>query len=104
MKKLFLIFIAVCCQTILFAQDVKTVIETARTFMHKGDYPNAILVLNRGLLAHPSDLEIAKNLALNYYYSKDYKKALEVLDPVLDRNDVDDQCFQIAGDSYWGLD
>jgi tetratricopeptide (TPR) repeat protein len=104
MKKLLLIFIAVCCQTILFAQDAKQILENARTYMHKGDYPNAILVLNRGLASHPSNLEIAKDLGLNYYYFKDYKKALEVLNPLLDRNDVDDQCFQIAGDAYWAME
>jgi hypothetical protein len=29
---------------------------------------------------------------------------VEVLKPLLDRNDADDQCFQIAGDAYWALD
>jgi len=104
MKKLFLILIAVCCQTILFAQDAKQILENARTFMHKGDYPNAILVLNRGLASYPNNLEIAKDLGLNYYYFKDYKKALEVLNPLLDRNDADDQCFQMAGDAYWAME
>ncbi|MEO6254239.1 MAG: tetratricopeptide repeat protein [Ferruginibacter sp.] len=104
MKKLILILIAVCSQTILFAQDAKQILENARTYMHKGDYPNAVLVLNRGLAAYPNNLEIAKDLGLNYYYSKDYKKALEVLNPLLDRKDVDDQCFQIAGDAYWAME
>jgi tetratricopeptide (TPR) repeat protein len=104
MKKYFLIIIAVCCQTILFAQDAKQLQENAKNFMHKGDYSNAILVLNRALVLEPNNLEIAKDLGLNYYYSKDYKKAIEVLNPLLDRNDVDDQCFQIAGDAQWALE
>jgi tetratricopeptide (TPR) repeat protein len=91
-------------QTLVFAQDANQMIENARTFMHNGDYPNAIMVLNRGLAAYPNNLEMAKNLALNYYYFKDYKKAIGVLEPLLDRSDVDDQCFQIAGDSYWALE
>ena len=104
MKKYLLIIIAVCCQTILFAQDAKQLQENARTFMHKEDYPNAILVLNRALALQPNDLEITKDLGLNYYYMKDYKKSIEVLTPLFTRNDVDDQCFQIAGDAYWALE
>ena len=71
MKKLFLILIVVCLQSILFAQDVKQLHDNARDFMHKGDYTNAILILNRALAISPDNLEVAKDLGLNYYYSKD---------------------------------
>ncbi|MEP7237604.1 MAG: CDC27 family protein [Ferruginibacter sp.] len=104
MKKLLLILITVCSQSILFAQDAKQLHDNARTFMHAGDYPNAILILNRALALQPNNLEAAKDLSLNYYYLKDYKKCLEVLKPLLNRSDVDDQCFQIAGDAYWALE
>lgn len=104
MKKLILIFIVVCSQTLAFAQDAKELYNNARDFMHKGDFPNAILILNRALALQPNNLEIAKDLGLNYYYLKNYKQALEVLNPLLDRNDVDDQCFQIAGDAYWAME
>jgi tetratricopeptide (TPR) repeat protein len=104
MKKIFLVLITVCCQTILFAQDAKQLHDNARDFMHKGDYTNAILILNRALVKEPNNLEIAKDLGLNYYYSKDYTKCIEVLKHLFDRNDVDDQCFQIAGDAYWALE
>jgi tetratricopeptide (TPR) repeat protein len=104
MKKIFLVLITVCCQTILFAQDAKQLHDNARDFMHKGDYTNAILILNRALVKEPNNLEIAKDLGLNYYYSKDYTKCIEVLNHLFDRNDVDDQCFQIAGDAYWALE
>jgi tetratricopeptide (TPR) repeat protein len=103
MKKLLLLLLVVCCQTVLFAQDVKQLYANAREFMHKGDYPNAILILNRALVLNPGNLEIAKDLALNYYYSNDFTKCVEVLKPVLERSDVDDQCFQIAGDAYWAM-
>ncbi len=104
MKRLFLIFILVCCQTILFAQDAKQLHDNARDFMHKGDYANAILILNRALGKQPGNIEIVKDLGLNYYYSKDYNKCIEVLTRLFDRNDVDDQIFQIAGDAYWALE
>jgi tetratricopeptide (TPR) repeat protein len=104
MKKLFLIFIAVYAQNILIAQDVKQLHDNARDFMHKGDYANAILILNRALAKSPDNLEVTKTLGLNYYYSKDYKKCIEVLKRLFDRYDVDDQVFQIAGDAYWAME
>ena len=104
MKKIFLILVVVGCQTILFAQDAKQLQDNARDFMHKGDYANAILILNRALAKEPGNIEIAKDLGLNYYYSKDYNKCIEVLKSLFNRADVDDQCFQIAGDAYWALE
>ena len=104
MKKIILIAVAVLAQTLVFAQDAKQLRDNARDFMHKGDYPNAILILNRALLKEPNNLELAKDLGLNYYYTKDYKKAIDVLTPLFDRNDVDDQVFQIAGDAHWALE
>jgi tetratricopeptide (TPR) repeat protein len=104
MKNIFLISLLVCCQTILFAQDAKQLHDNARDFMHKGDYANAILILNRALAKQPGNIEIVKDLGLNYYYSKDYNKCIEVLKRLFDRNDVDDQIFQIAGDAYWAME
>ena len=104
MKKISLILIVLCLPLLLLAQGPQQAIEKARNFMHGEDYPNAILVLNRALVSYPGNLEITKNLGLNYYYAKDYKKSIDVLKTLFDRNDVDDQCFQIAGDAYWALD
>lgn len=104
MKKLLILFIAFFCCTALFAQHVGEMHRNARDFMHKGDYPNAILILNRALVVQPDNLELAKDLGLNYYYSGDYKKCIEVLSKLFSRQDVDDQCFQIAGDAYWAME
>jgi tetratricopeptide (TPR) repeat protein len=104
MKKLFLFLSAFAFQTVLFAQDAADLQKNAKAFMQKGDYPNAILILNRALVLQPNNIEIAKDLALNYYFAKEYTKAIEVLKPLLDRDDADDQCFQISGDAYWALD
>ncbi len=104
MKKILLLSISFCLQTILFAQDVAELQKNAKTYMQKGDHANAILILNRALVLQPGDLELSKNLALNYYYAKEYVKAIDVLKPLLDRDDADDQCFQMAGDSYWAIE
>ena len=86
------------------AQDAAELHETARAFMRQGDYSNAILVLNRAIKLDAKDIEIAKDLGLNYYFAKDFNKALDIYKPILDRADADDQCFQIAGDIYLAMD
>ena len=84
--------------------DINQLQETAKTFMRNGDYANAILVLNRGVLQDPNNMELVKDLALSYYYSKDNNKALESIKPLLEKEEADDQCFQIAGNIYQQLD
>ncbi|HMJ47794.1 MAG TPA: tetratricopeptide repeat protein [Ferruginibacter sp.] len=84
--------------------DPRQLHETAKTFMRQGDYANAILVLNRGLQQDPQNIEMAKDLGMSYYFQKDNSKALEVIKPLLDRDDANDQLFQIAGNIYKQLD
>ena len=86
------------------AQDVRQLHETARQFMLQGDYNNAILVLNRAIKLDSKSLDIAKDLGLNYYFARDYNKALEIYKPLIEREDADDQCFQVAGDIYLALE
>ena len=86
------------------AQNAEQLQQTAQAFMRQADYSNAVLVLNRALQKAPENTAIAKDLALSYYYQKDNLKALEIIKPVLDSKDADDQCFQIAGDIYKQLD
>ncbi len=92
------------CIASSFCQDIKQLQETAKTFMFQGDYSNAILVLNRARQVQPDNLEVIKDLAYNYYLQREYSNALEIIKPVLDRDDVDDQCYQIAGNIYQGLE
>ena len=85
-------------------QNAAELHETAKVFMRQGDYANAILVLNRSIQLEPRNISMAKDLALSYYFQKDNNKALEIIKPVLERDDADDQCFQIAGNIYKQLD
>ncbi len=76
----------------------------AKSFMSQGDYANALLILNRASQLEPQNIEIIKDLAVSYYIQKDYSKALETIKPTLDMEGGDDQCYQIAGTIYRGLD
>ena len=105
MKKLFL-FLALFpgYSAIAQTQDSKELQENAKTYMRNGDYDNAVLLLMKALDQSPGDLSISKDLALNYYFQKENTKALQVIKPLLDRNDVDDQSFQIAGNIYKAME
>ncbi len=83
-----------------FAQTAIELQATAKSFMQQGDYANAVLVLNRATQMEPKNIDITKDLAMGYYMQKNNNKALELVKPLLDREDADDQCYQIAGIIY----
>lgn len=99
----FLILAAGFFVTGSFAQDVKQLQETARGYTRQGDFSNASIVLAQALQQEPKNIEISKDLAFNYYLQKDFTKALEIIRPLINRDDADDQCFQIAANIYKGL-
>jgi len=90
----------------LFAQqqDSNSLRETARAYQQQGDFPNAIVVLNRALQQNPDNLEVLKDLAFTYYLQKDYSKGLETVKPLLERKDADIACYQITGLIYKAIE
>lgn len=104
MKKVFLLVATAFIHFSLAAQDAAELHKNARAFMQQGDHANAIIVLNRAIALQPGNVEIGKDLALNYYYSKNYTKALDVLKPMIEKETADDQCYQIAGDAWQALE
>lgn len=100
MKKILFILSSVLSLN-AFAQPTPK--ETADAFMRSGDFDNAILVLTTALKQNPNDLDLQKNLVLSYTYKKDFAKALEVMKPMLERDDVDEQAYQVSGNVYRAL-
>jgi len=102
MKKLGIVIFLGLYSFFLQAQtpDAAQLHETARSFMRQGDFANAILVLNRAVQLQPNNSSFLKDLALSQYFSNNYARALDVILPVLDNDDADDQAFQIAGSIY----
>src|ERR1700761_8075428 len=80
--------------------DSKTPQETARSFTRQGDYTNAIVVLSSALKNDPQNLELSKDLAFNYYLSKDYAKGEAVAKPLVERNDADVSAYQMLALFY----
>jgi tetratricopeptide (TPR) repeat protein len=105
MKKILLLATSICLTLVNFAQDdVKTLHETAKSFMRSGDYENAIIVLVRALQKDNKNLELQKDLVMTYYLKRDYTKALEGAETLIDRPDADVVTFQIAGNVYKALE
>ena len=101
MKKIFFILSSIISISV-FAQP-SSPLETARTFMRSGDFDNAILVLNSALKQDPKNLDLKKDLVLSYTYKRDFARALEIVKPMLEEDDVDEQTYQVAGNVYRAL-
>ncbi|MDZ4793114.1 MAG: hypothetical protein SGI83_02445 [Bacteroidota bacterium] len=106
MKKLLSFFIALSFSCVILGQpgDTKTLHETAKTFMRSGDFDNAIIVLIRALENDKNSLELQKDLVMSYYLKRDYEKALTGAKDLVDRDDADVVCFQLAGNVYKALE
>lgn len=81
-------------------QSITELHETAKAFMKQGDFGNAVLVLKRAQQQEPGNINISKDLAMSYYYQNDNPMALETINTIIDREEIDDQTFQIAGMIY----
>lgn len=104
MKHFFIALFIIAASVNSFAQSQQSAHETAYSFMRNGDYENAILVLNKALASDPSNQQLVQDLALTYFFKKDYAKAKEVILPQLDRDDADVISYQIAGNVYRKLE
>jgi len=105
-RKIFLLAFSalVCLSAFAQTQDVKTLQETAKTFMNQGDFANAVVVLNRGLQQDPTNLEMLESLAFAYYLQRNYSKSLEISKPLLERQDADVQAYQLVGLVYKAIE
>lgn len=105
MKKILLLSCFLFLYTLVFSQsdDIEKLHENAKAFMRQGDYANASLILVRAQSQAPDNIEIIKDLAFDYYLQKENEKALETIKPVLEKNNADDQAYQIGGNIYRAL-
>ncbi|RYG50211.1 MAG: hypothetical protein EOO01_11240 [Chitinophagaceae bacterium] len=105
MKKLLAIALFSFVAITSFAQeDVKTMHETARSFMRSGDFDNAVVVLTRALQQDKTNLELQKDLVMSFYLKRDYARALDGVKSLVDRDDADVVVYQLAGNVYKALE
>jgi tetratricopeptide (TPR) repeat protein len=86
------------------AQEVMSPLETGRTFMRQGDFDNAIIVFTKALAQEPKNNDVRKDLVQSYYYKRNFAKALETIEPLLDADDADVITYQIGGNIYKALE
>lgn len=103
MKVLISLFTLLIISACGYSQDVNELQETARSFMRQGDFTNSVLVLSKANQIEPENMSVAKDLALSYYYQKNFDKAFKTIKPVLESGEVDDQSFQIGANIYLSL-
>ena len=99
--KNFFFTIAVFVSLISFGQ---TAHETAFSFMKTGDHDNAILVLNKALQTDPNNEQLMQDIALAYYYKKDFAQAKTYAAKLIEKDDVDIASYQIAGTVFRALE
>ena len=101
MRILFILLFSSVITFSLKAQEPgKKLQETAKTMLMQGDFENAIAILESAAKQAPGDLSILKDLSYACYLKRDFAKAIQVGRPLSERQDADEQVFQILGLSY----
>ncbi|MEO8172926.1 MAG: tetratricopeptide repeat protein, partial [Sediminibacterium sp.] len=102
MKYLFTFFVFVASFSAVNAQEqtAKLLQETARTLVQKGDYDNAIVILERAKQQEPNNIEILKDLCFASYLKRDFGKSIEIGKELVEKPNADEQSFQMLGLSY----
>lgn len=96
-----LFLLALFTASVSFAQSAH---ETAYSFMRTGDHDNAILVLTKAIQSEPNNEQLLQDLALAYYYKKDFAQARTYVKKLTERDDLDITSYQTAGTVYRALE
>lgn len=76
--------------------DLQRMQESARSYLSRGDYGNAIMMYNQAIRQAPGDVALRRDLAYTYFLSGDAKKAKDIIDPVVASSAADEQTYQVA--------
>ena len=102
MKKIFIsiVFVSVLGAATAQEQTAKLLQETARALVQKGDYDNAVLVLDRARKQEPDNVDLLRDLVFAYYLKRDFGQAIEVGKELVEKPNADQQSFQVLGLAY----
>jgi len=101
MKRYVLIAVLFCSVLAAHAQaDTDTLRARAQAFLIKGDYDNALLVLNHAAEMDANNKDILRDEAYIYYLQRNYLKAIEIGKQITSRSDADVQGYQVLGMAY----
>lgn len=97
---IFLLVLIGFCDANAQEQTAKLLQETARTLVQKGDYDNAILILERAKQQEPDNVDLLRDLCFANYLKRDFAKAIEVGKELVAKPNADQQSFQVLGLAY----
>jgi tetratricopeptide (TPR) repeat protein len=102
MKKIFISIFFVLMLGTANAQEqtAKLLQETARTLVQKGDYDNAVLMLDRARKQEPDNVDLLRELVFANYLKRDFAQAIEVGKELVEKPNADQQSFQVLGLAY----
>ncbi|MFT4156028.1 tetratricopeptide repeat protein [Parafilimonas sp.] len=101
MKKIFLLIALLYASQPMYAQQtVESIRKQATASVQQQDFTGAIQILEQGLQQYPDNLEILKDEAYIAYISRDYERAVKIGKSITERQDADEQSFQILGLAY----
>lgn len=78
----------------------KELYESARAYLQKGDYANAIMVYNQAIQVEPQNLSYRRELAHAYYLQGDMIHAESMIKPLLKADEADPETFLVACKVY----
>lgn len=76
---------------------------TAKKLMADGNMQSANRILRHLQRIEPTNLQVAKDLAISYQYIKKHKKSWKVLRKLIQDSAADDQCYQLATNALKAL-
>lgn len=102
MKKIFISTVLALVLITAAAQEqtARLLQETAKTLLQKGDYENAVLMLDRASKQEPDNIELLRDLVFANYLKRDFSKAIEVGKGLVEKSNADEQSFQVLGLAY----
>ena len=100
-RKFFLIPYILFITNGLFAQSgVEELHSQATTLMQHSQYDEAIKTLDEALKQQPDDLSLLKDKMYANFLKRDYSSAVSIGKKLTERDDVDEQTYQILGFTY----
>ncbi len=105
MKFFLIVFISIIIVGVSFSKKIKpdnpdTYFKKGIELLNSGNNEKAIELFEKAHKLKPDVLDYVYEIALAYYNMKEYEKAISILDTLRNHKDVNDQVYQLLGNSY----
>src|SRR6218665_716318 len=80
--------------------EVKKIYDEAYVNLNKANFRQAIALLQQAVQMSPNTVELHRDLGKAYFLNKDYEKANETLNSIINSGKADEICYVILSASY----